>query len=419
MYDLMQRVRLTPVGTGAVRNEIENCQFDPRPGARGFTKMIVACGKGCWKKALEIFDVMKGEVVASWGVQPNAYTYSAVISVCAAARKVDEVFRVFNLMKQEGVNDPECRPDAVTYNTVIGACEQAGRYEDVIRMHAEMADLDLEPDRAALVCLLEAQIRGKNWRTAQDVLECMHNKGVAANPKCYADMMSGYAALADQDSALELFLTMQMVEIDPNLATCRALMRVFAQCGNGEMALDLIEEMESSGFAGDRETYNNLLIALAAGGEYHHIFCMLDTMHTENIRVFEKTAKSIVDGCHHNSDGDLCLRLRAKLSSMGVRAVSGLSDCWADKHTSATANFEGSDSCLSFNSGGSSSSGGSPYSPMGHSPHGMMPPTAAWMHPSEWGAGWGGSHSDGMSYPNTYSCFYPPTVNSYVIDRRI
>ncbi|GMH41512.1 hypothetical protein BSKO_09422 [Bryopsis sp. KO-2023] len=406
MYDLMQRVRLSPVGTGAIRHEIESCQFDPKPGARGFTKMIVACGKGCWRKALEIFDVMKGQIVASWGVQPNAYTYSAVISVCAAARKVDEVYRVFHLMKIESREDPECRPDAVTYNTVIGACEQAGRYQDVIHLHAEMARHELEPDRAAQVCLLEAQIRGKNWRAAQDVLDSMHDKGVAANPKCYADMIGGYATQADQHRALELFLTMQMVEIDPNLATCRALMRVFAQCGNGEMAMDLIEEMEDCGFAGDRETYNNLLIALAAGGEYHNIFCTLDTMQTENIRVFEKTAKSIVDGCHHNSDGNLCLRLRAKLRSMGARV--GPSDGWAS--SCQIPNELGSDdSCLSSISRGSCSSG-SPFS-RGNSPLGRT----ARVHSYEWGAG--GGRSEGMSYPNTYSCYYPP-VNSYVINRR-
>ncbi|ELR22353.1 pentatricopeptide repeat domain/PPR repeatcontaining protein [Acanthamoeba castellanii str. Neff] len=89
---------------------------DGEGGVEGYTDLISALAKfGLVDDCFAVFDRMKGS-----GVQPNEWTYTALISACVPQRDRTRAMRVFEEMREQR---EDLKPDAVTYTLLLKANE--------------------------------------------------------------------------------------------------------------------------------------------------------------------------------------------------------------------------------------------------------------------------------------------------------
>lgn len=274
MDTLKSQIVNAKAGTGEVGHAIESCTFKPREQA--FTALIDLSGRmRDWRKAVEVFESMK----KIRGVRPNKYTYSALIAACSSSGEWERALEVFGAMQKAARSDPNCRPNQVTYGALISACERGGMHDVALQKFEEMREAGIRPDQVTYTSVLCSCEKSAKWDEAAAIIEEAHSRGFVAPPSVYYELMLHYSELRDYNCALELFLTMQMAEVEPDVHTCRALMSALCAGDQHTMALDLLNSMEESGILVDLETYNLALKTLAKAGRWQ---CSLEVL--EGIR---------------------------------------------------------------------------------------------------------------------------------------
>ncbi|RIJ84932.1 hypothetical protein ACPEAN_18350 (plasmid) [Ralstonia solanacearum] len=88
---------------------------------------------GDFTRSMELLQAVKDA-----GICPNVVTYSAAISACEKAGRVDEALVLLNELKAMGSDDPMMRPNVVTYSAAISACEKAGRADHALALLGEL-----------------------------------------------------------------------------------------------------------------------------------------------------------------------------------------------------------------------------------------------------------------------------------------
>jgi len=102
------------VGKGEVARHIEEAQFTPRHNA--FTSLLQLASKSRQpEKAVEIFEAMQSIA----GIEPNTFSYSALISALGRVGNWQQAEHYFNQLVERSNTDPELRPNTVTYAAMI------------------------------------------------------------------------------------------------------------------------------------------------------------------------------------------------------------------------------------------------------------------------------------------------------------
>ncbi|APF90129.1 hypothetical protein HI806_19790 (plasmid) [Ralstonia solanacearum] len=91
---------------------------------------------GDFARSMALFAAVKDA-----GICPNVVTYSAAISACEKAGRMDEALVLLNELKAIDSDDPMMRPNVVTYSAAISACEKAGRADHAVTLLGELKAL--------------------------------------------------------------------------------------------------------------------------------------------------------------------------------------------------------------------------------------------------------------------------------------
>ncbi|WP_312026588.1 hypothetical protein [Ralstonia pseudosolanacearum] len=91
---------------------------------------------GDFARSMALFAAVKDA-----GICPNVVTYSAAISACEKAGRMDEALVLLNELKAIDSDDPMMRPNVVTYSAAISACEKAGRADHAVALLGELKAL--------------------------------------------------------------------------------------------------------------------------------------------------------------------------------------------------------------------------------------------------------------------------------------
>jgi pentatricopeptide repeat domain-containing protein 1 len=70
-----------------------------------------------WLEALKTYS----DLIA-YGLLPDLYTFSTLITACGKSGRWEEALKVFGAMKDYNIT-----PDTVTYNALISACGNGGQ----------------------------------------------------------------------------------------------------------------------------------------------------------------------------------------------------------------------------------------------------------------------------------------------------
>lgn len=161
----------------------------------------------------------------------------------------------------------------------------------------EMRELGIRPDQVTYTSVLCSCEKSLKWDEAAEIIEEAHSKGFVAPPSVYYELLLHYAEQGTYVPALDLFITMQMADVDPDVHTCRALMSALCNAGQDSMALDLLNSMEQSGILVDLETYNLALRTLAKAGRWQAAIQVLEGIRRAGLEPSTESSESVAEAC--------------------------------------------------------------------------------------------------------------------------
>lgn len=122
MDALKQRMATAKAGTGEVAAVLSSVTFQPRAAA--FTSLIQAASKAkATEKALELFQCMQD----IFGIPPNTFSSSALISALAKSGQWELAEFYFHDLVARSSNDPRSRPNTVTFSALLNGAAMCGR----------------------------------------------------------------------------------------------------------------------------------------------------------------------------------------------------------------------------------------------------------------------------------------------------
>lgn len=262
---LIQAVKAAPCGTGAVSEAIKAATFEISD--RDVTRLIMACRNlKQWRKAIEVLDAARQGNGLVGTVQPNFFTYSAAISVCCKCRRLMEAMELLEEMKEAGRIDPNFYPDSVVYRLLISCSAKEGRPNKVLELHQDMIASGIEPDDQTLLLVLTALIEVREWRGAADILDRIHARQEVLPLDRYTQFIAACAKDGNLQMATEVFLTMQMVGLEPDARTCHHIMHAIEEAQHPGLGIQLVEDTMSSGITLRMETFVSLIRAVTQSG---------------------------------------------------------------------------------------------------------------------------------------------------------
>lgn len=279
LSDLKMVIKDAEAGTGEVMQAIKDAGFFIT--GRGFTRLIRACRNSRqWEKALEILETVRlGD--DGLGEAPSFYTYSAVISVCSKAGRLDEALWVLKEMKAAAEKDPELLPDAAVYRLLI-LCGVREDDVDVVRdLLMDMSELSIDADEETLKQVLRCMLHNQAWRWGMDVLDELHRIGVSLPMELYNEILRLNAMTGSIETATDVLLMMQMVEVEPNSTCCHHVMSAVKAAMLPGVGLQFLKDMHECNIDVYPETYASLLFTCLDAGELNTLKLVLEQMNKQ------------------------------------------------------------------------------------------------------------------------------------------
>ncbi|KFM22821.1 Pentatricopeptide repeat-containing protein, mitochondrial [Auxenochlorella protothecoides] len=232
MDALKQRMATAKAGTGEVAAVLSSVTFQPRAAA--FTSLIQAASKAkATEKALELFQCMQD----IFGIPPNTFSSSALISALAKSGQWELAEFYFHDLVARSSNDPRSRPNTVTFSALLNAYEKGGQFEKALKVFQQQLDAKVDPDLITFGSLVSACERAGQLETAIAMLDVMHNFGLSGTQQMYNAVI---AAAPDWNSALEVFLGMQCAMVEPTAQTLNSTLIQAAGSGSMQPILDVL-----------------------------------------------------------------------------------------------------------------------------------------------------------------------------------
>lgn len=220
-----------------------------RPDSSTFTVALKACastldlktGEEIWSKAVNC------------GYEYDVFVGSSVLNLYAKCGKMDEAVVVFNKMP---------RRDLVCWTTMVTGFVQSGRPMEAVDMHKRMQNEGMEFDGVVLMGLVQACASLGDLRLGLSVHGFMIRTGLPMDVMVQTSLVHMYAKNGNLELASCVFNKMPY----KNAISWGALISGFAQNGFAGHALEMLVEMQGSGFELDSVSLVSALLACSQVG---------------------------------------------------------------------------------------------------------------------------------------------------------
>lgn len=220
-----------------------------RPDSSTFTVALKACastldlktGEEIWSKAVNC------------GYEYDVFVGSSVLNLYAKCGKMDEAVVVFNKMP---------RRDLVCWTTMVTGFVQSGRPMEAVDMYKRMQNEGMEFDGVVLMGLVQACASLGDLRLGLSVHGFMIRTGLPMDVMVQTSLVHMYAKNGNLELASCVFNKMPY----KNAISWGALISGLAQNGFAGHALEMLVEMQGSGFELDSVSLVSALLACSQVG---------------------------------------------------------------------------------------------------------------------------------------------------------
>eukprot|EP00471_Norrisiella_sphaerica_P002731 CAMPEP_0184493342 /NCGR_PEP_ID=MMETSP0113_2-20130426/25741_1 /TAXON_ID=91329 /ORGANISM="Norrisiella sphaerica, Strain BC52" /LENGTH=880 /DNA_ID=CAMNT_0026878565 /DNA_START=152 /DNA_END=2794 /DNA_ORIENTATION=+ len=201
---------------------------------------------GRWQLALDTFEGMRKE-----GLRADTQLYNTLITAISRSSKWQRAVNVLEEMKKQKVSQ-----DTKTCIAVMRACDQAQEYQAAIDTY-EACPERFRQDSSIAELLVNAQCALGRWEETLQTLERMPR-----NSQLYSLVLSNFATQSHlHDRCLSLFNEMRSKKVKIQLDAYNSVMRIWAEKGKWNQALEIFDSMLQTNVQPDSHTYDILIAA--------------------------------------------------------------------------------------------------------------------------------------------------------------
>ncbi|KAK4270502.1 hypothetical protein QN277_023531 [Acacia crassicarpa] len=221
------------------------------------------------------------EMLSTYGVTPDTYTYNILIRGFCKNSMVDQGFRFFNEMSRFN-----CDPDIVTYNTLVDGLCKAGKVKIAHNLVKGMSKKckDLNPNVVTYTTLIRGYCMKQELDKALLIIKEMTSQGLKLNQITYNTLIKGLCEARKLDKIKDILeQTIEDGEFSPDTCTFNTLIHAHCSSGNLDEALKVFERMKNMQVPADSATYGVLLRSLCQREDYDMAEKLFDELYETEI----------------------------------------------------------------------------------------------------------------------------------------
>eukprot|EP00931_Biecheleriopsis_adriatica_P028301 TRINITY_DN16892_c2_g1_i1.p1 TRINITY_DN16892_c2_g1~~TRINITY_DN16892_c2_g1_i1.p1 ORF type:complete len:427 (-),score=95.42 TRINITY_DN16892_c2_g1_i1:196-1476(-) len=252
------RLRKTCSQVEAMDMDTAMMKFAEKKPLKFSNDFIIASAKaGKVHLAMDAVSAMKKA-----NTQPDASTYTALISACVRTEKVHEALQLLAEIKESG---QQPQPDVTIYNDVILACGRAQMPQHAQETFRSIVQSGLAPDEHSFHFLISALLQNglvpdlctfngciiacaaaQKSDEALEMFSCMGQNGVQPDEVTYTALILACGE-AQPHKAWDLYVDMKHSSMRPHAAGYQTVLRICEQALWHERALEVIADMDQAG----------------------------------------------------------------------------------------------------------------------------------------------------------------------------
>ncbi|KAE9617865.1 putative tetratricopeptide-like helical domain-containing protein [Lupinus albus] len=238
-----------------------------------FNSLIRSYGEaGLFKESMKLFQIMK-----SVGVSPSVVTFNSILSILLRRGRTTMAKEVYDeMLVTYGVT-----PDVYTYNILIRGFCRNSMIDEGFRFFKEMTSLDCNPDVVTYNTLVDGLCRAGKVMIAHNLVKGMSKKCEDLNPNVvtYTTLIRGYCMKQEVDEALVILEEMTGKGLKPNIITFNTLIKGLCEAQKLDKMKDIWEQMiGDSEFSPDTCTFNTLIHAHSCAGNLDEALKVFENM---------------------------------------------------------------------------------------------------------------------------------------------
>ncbi|XP_042388604.1 pentatricopeptide repeat-containing protein At1g06710, mitochondrial-like [Zingiber officinale] len=187
-------------------------------------------------------------------LEPNVFTYGALVDGLCKAHKVVEARDLLNAMSSAG-----CDPNQIVYDALIDGFCKVGKLDDAQEVFVRMSQNGYIPSVYTYSSLIDRLFKDKRLDLALKVLSKMLESSCSPNVVTYTEMIDGLCKVGKTEEAHKLLIMMEEKGCIPNVVTYTALIDGFGKACKIDMCLELFRQMTAKSCAPNFITYRILI----------------------------------------------------------------------------------------------------------------------------------------------------------------
>ncbi|KAJ6396664.1 hypothetical protein OIU77_021651 [Salix suchowensis] len=163
-------------------------------------------------------------------MEPSKDMYGKVITACYRAGDMRSAETVFGILRKSGST-----PDIFTYTTMINVCCRQNRLSEAHNLFQDMKHRGIKPDLVTLTVLLDGHLKRAHSEAfarkskevklaASSIWKEMQNTEIRPDVICYTALIDGHCKVDRLEDAISLYDEMIYRGVEPDIATCTALL---------------------------------------------------------------------------------------------------------------------------------------------------------------------------------------------------
>ncbi|CAD6271027.1 unnamed protein product [Miscanthus lutarioriparius] len=268
---------------GAARRVLET--EDAPPVA--WNVVVVCCARlGLVDDALDLAERMARS--GRLDLEPSLATWNAVLSGCARHGRVLEAFGVVRSMLDQGL-----RPDSSSMSSLLKSVASLGLLAHGMEAHCFFLRHQLEPDVYTGTAFVDMYAKCGCLEYAQKVFDTLELRNITT----WNSLVAGYANAGQFDHALDLVEEMKRNRLDPDVTTWNGLINGYSMNGLSSQAVLLLRQIKAIGLTPNVVSWTSLISGSCHNGDYEDSFYFFNEMQKDHVQPSVVTMSVLLRAC--------------------------------------------------------------------------------------------------------------------------
>ncbi|CAM9671460.1 unnamed protein product [Pylaiella littoralis] len=251
------------------------------------TKLVDAAAKSRrWVTAVQLLQLMR-----SYGVLPNAVTYTCILAQMSKAKQ--------HHMAAEMVQTEGLQNSLFAYNALISGCTSSRGYDRAMGYFNDMTKQGVKPDDTTFSSLIATTRDGSEQSPERGlaVLQMMRDAGLKPSTICINSLMAVNVQARQPGTALEIFKEMEKDGVPRDLVSYNTAIAACDKLGDAEAAVRLLRQAREDDIVPDIFSYNSAISALCHNSLWQEATKIFEEMHEAGVTPALVTYNTLISGC--------------------------------------------------------------------------------------------------------------------------